>query len=513
VPPSRFRATLSAVVTIALVGVALAVAPAQISAHASPSLGCSTAGEQPTATASRSLVSGPEPLLDANGNAAKAWAGFYVEQAVLSVGSTVHVGYFDAASRQLTIASRTGTTGAWTFTTPVGPAGEPVRLSGDTHNAIAMSADSRGGLHLFAGMHSSPMTYWHSAPGEGAAGLTFADHLVLTPSFNAAGVRTDDEGYVTYPRFLTARDGALHVTFRSGWSDAGKTYLYSFDPTTGSWSNALGSAALLDGWTGPGYSPYPAAPVYNPADGNYYLSWTWQENGSALSTSTVSMMRSRDLRTWTTVNGTAVATPVRYGATGPLVDAAPAGSGLINGNVRVGFDATGRATVAYTRTVSGSTVLTVARRDGLNKNWLQSDVSRWKGAYDLTDSSTLGILTLGSGTTPTGDGNRMRISYSCNGQSRSLLVDNGPFNGRSVFVSDSLLPAGELPAVVLRPEFGTSTPQTAVYRLIWRTAQTTDPRGTLVLKWEAGAMIVNGAEPQPGTFPAQGSTLLLSAVE
>jgi hypothetical protein len=491
----------------ALVGALIFLTPA-LPAGAATTLSCDPIGEkEPSST--RPLLSGPEPILDESGEPARAYAGYFVEQAVASVGETVHVGYYEARTKRLTIASRTGSSGPWSFTQPTVADGSPVVLDGDTHNSITLVADPDGGLHLVANVHSSAMTYWSAPPGSGADGLAFADHLVITPRYNSAGVRTDDEGYVTYPRFFTGADGVFRLMFRAGWSDAGKTYLYEFDGVRRAWTNPLAGNALLDGWTGPGYSPYPETPVHNPADGMYYLAWTWQDTGSAASTSTVNMMRSADLRTWTAVGGAALDVPVRYGQPAALVDAAPEGSGLINGNIRAGVDSDGRPSLTYTRTVAGTTKLTVARRDGLNKNWVASDVSRWTGEYDVSDNSALGQLTLASGAVATGSGTTMTIGYQCNGQHRTAVVDKGKFHGQTLLVSDARVARDELPDALLVSEFA-GAPDAAAYRITRRATTTATAHGTLVVAWESGPMIVNGGAPDPGSYPEAGSTLFVA---
>lgn len=503
---ARFIA--AAALVTAVVAAATTVFPAApgSATEAPHTLNCRQPGETPTAAQPLTLVHAPETLRDASGTAATAYAGFFVEQAVLRSGALTVVAYYDA-SKRLTVASRTGSSGAWTFAQPKDGTGTPVVLDGDSHNAIALTVDSSGALHMVANVHSSAMMYWRSTSGADPASLVFADHLVLQPSTSAAGTWTDDEGYVTYPRFFTAADGSLRLMFRGGWSDVGKTYLYAYDAAAKKWSNPLGGNALLDGWTGNGYSPYPDVPHYNPADGNYYLAYTWQESGRASSTSTVNLIRSTDLRTWTNVAGTPLTTPVHYSDADALVEDVPENSGLLNGNVRVGFDASGRPTVAYVREAATGTVLSLARRDGLNKSWIVNTVSRWTGHNDLTDETNLTRLTLSTGADASGTGSEMTVRYRCNGEVRDLTVGDGKFNGQASFVADRAQSTGALPTAITAPEFPGSA-----YTLTYRTALTPVAEGTLVLKWEAGPMIANGAQPDPARYPAGGSTLLLATV-
>lgn len=502
--PHRSVAAAGIAFTLLLTGASLPAAAAG-SAH---TLNCQQPGEKPVSARELPLLRSPEPLLDAAGVAAKAYAGFYVEQAVAQHGDTTYAAFYNA-DKVLTVAHRTGTTGPWTFTQPRLVDGSRVILDGDTHNSIALTVDAAGAVHMIANVNSSAMSYWRSAAGDPTT-LSPADHLVITPSRNEAGARLDDEGYAAYPRFIEDKDAALHLMWRAGWSNGGKTYLYAYDTASGRWSNPQGTSALLDGWSGSVHSPYPDLPRYNPADGYYYLSYTWQDDGSAASTSTVNIIRSKDLRSWSSMSGSTFATPIRYGDVDALVENVPEGSGLRNGNVRTGFDAGGRATVAYVRERAEGTALTLSRRDGLDKYWLQSDVSNWRGHNDLSDPSDLSRLLLGTGTELRGEGansEEMSIFYECNGESRVLRAGHGPFNGASVFRGDSLQAEGILPAALRTSDFAGSG-----YTLTFRTARTETNAGTLVLKWEAGPMISTGASPDPARFPAGGSTLLIATV-
>lgn len=490
----------------AAVGVALALllnapvlpASAADSAH---TLNCRQADESPGETRARDVLRAPEPLLDSTGTAAKAFAGFFVEQAIAQHADTTYVGFYDA-DRVLNIAHRTGSTGPWTFAQPRSGDGSLVILGRDTHNSIALTVDAHGAVHLIANVFSSEMNYWRSEPDDPTT-LVPADHLVVTPSRNGAGARQDDEGYVTYPRFLTGPDGTLRLMWHAGWSGAGKTYIYEYDAEKSRWSNPLGGSAVLDGWSGSTYSPYPDLPRYNPADGYHYLSYTWQDDGSAASASTINLIRTKDFRTWSAPGGAPLDTPLRYGTEAAFVENVPENSGILNTNVRTGFDPGGRATVAYVRERDRGTVLTLSRRDGLDRYWIHTDVSEWQGHNDLSDPSELARLLLGGGTEV--DGEEMTIPYNCHGESRVLRVGYGAFNGQSRYIGDAPQSEGTLPAAITDSEFPGSG-----YALTHRLALADTDAGTLVLKWEAGPMIANGASPDPNRFPVDGSTLSIA---
>lgn len=488
-----------------LAGLIAATTPmAHEKAAAAQTLDCRRPTDAGFVTQPPSVLAGPEALVDSAGVAAKTFAGFYVAQAVVDAAGATYVGFFDAAGA-LTVGSRAHGTTSWTFMHPTDETGRPVVISGDTHNNIVMTVDAGGLLHLFANMHSSPMRYWRSVSAADPTNLLFANHLVMEPRFNAAGVRVDDEGYVTYPKLFTTLDGSLRLMFRTGWSDAGKTYLYSFDQASLSWTNTLGAGALLDGFTGTKYSPYPDQVTYNPADGYYYLAYTWQDDGTAASTSTVNLIRSRDLSHWTNASGIALALPVRYGDTAALVEDVPTNSGLLNFNVKFGADVYGRPTVSYVRTQEGKTVLTVARRDGLNKNWVRNNVSAWAGFNDLSNAADLTHLSIDGLQT---SGTTMTIPYACNGERRVLTVGLGKYNGATVHLSDTPAPKRMLPDSLAATEFPGQG-----FRITYRVATALTSEGSLILKWEAGPMIATGGTPTPGTYPQQGSSLYLALIE
>lgn len=459
-----------------------------------------------------STVVSKATLTQANGTPAKAYAGTYLQQAVAHFGTTKYVAYYAAGTKALTVASSTnGTT--WSFATPKDAAGKAVTLDAgaDSHNDIAMAVDPTGGLHLMADMHSSAMQSWATTRAGDLTSLVFSNHLVMQPAFNASGARTDDEGYVTYPTFFDGPGGDLFLMWRSGWSNAGKTYIYRF--TGGVWKPAstTGQGMVLNGWTGTQFSPYPATPYYNASDKTWNLVWTWQDDGTAASTSTVNAMKSADLKTWTTVGGTAVTAPVTYNNAATLVDPAGPGSGLRNSNIQPGIDPGGRLSIAYYEYVNGGTQLIVARPDGLRKNWLRSVVSKWTGTFDPASLADANAVFVSSGPTVDASGT-MRVEYTCSGVVRRATLGNGSTTGSTKLVSDVPVKSGGVPAAVTAAEFPTTTPAYAGYRLTYRLAS--DPKlnsdGTRsTLKWESGSLRSDGSVPPESTYPATGSTLYL----
>lgn len=507
---TRGRAGRRAVTAATAVVVALGIVLVPTTGAQAAALSCVRPGDGANTIPVTATATGPTTLTAADGTPAKAYAGTYTPQAVAHSGDTDYVAYYAAGTRALTVAASTPS-GAWQFATPTGADGRVVTLDAgaDSHNDIAMAVDPAGGLHLLADMHSSAMQSWTSAPSGDLATMTFSDHLVMPVARNAAGVRTDDEGYVTYPTFFTGPGGALFLMWRSGWSNAGKTYVYGW--VGGRWqpASSANQGMVLNGWTGSQYGPYPARPVYNPSDRTWNLVWTWQDDGTAASTSTVNAMKSTDLKTWTTIGGTVVPGPVTYGNAATVVDPAGPGSGLRNSNIQPGLDPGGRLAIAYYEFVGGGTQLVVARPDGLRKNWMRSTVSAWTGTFDPGSTGDPNAVFVSRG--PTVVGGSIVVDYTCAGQLRRATVGNGSATGSSKLLADAPVRSNGVPAAMTTSEFPTS----AGYRITWRTAADPVPDvsgATTVLQWESGSLRSDGSVPPESAYPVAGSTLRLWSI-
>ncbi|RLP77310.1 hypothetical protein D9V32_02340 [Mycetocola tolaasinivorans] len=183
-----------------------------------------------------------------------------------------------------------------------------------------------------------------------------------------------------------------------------------------------------------------------------------------------------------------------------MVEDIPENSGLHNSNVKTGFDSAGKPTVTYTRDIESGTALSVARLNPGGNDWTLSTLNPWTGNTNYDEPTKLTELLLNSGTTASGS--KLNIGHYCKGQIRELAIDDGDAAGSFDLVSNALKATDRLPASLTKTEFPGSS-----YNIIYRTATTKWARGTAMMKWEAGAMIANNAEPQPGSYPAEGSTL------
>lgn len=298
---------------------------------------------------------------------APVWAGQAVNFAMIVRGSRLYVGYY-GADRRLVIASRAISGGAWqrqTFDTAVG---------WDSHNAITMTTDSRGRLHVAANMHVSPMTYYMSDTSGSVSSLRRIPALI-----NPA-----QEQRVTYPTFLNDQQGRLIFRYRDGMSGAGDDIYTVFDASTLRWRRLI-QTPVLDGEGK--RNAYPIGPALGP-DGLFHMAWLWRDSPAAETSHDLSYARSRDLVHWTRSSGQPLSLPIRLGNS-EIVDPVPVHGGIINANVTVGFDAQKRVMIAYHKfDENGDTQIYLAR---LEKGaWHIAQASRWTGyRWDFKGGGTI----------------------------------------------------------------------------------------------------------------------------
>lgn len=298
---------------------------------------------------------------------ARVWAGQAVDFAMIVRGQRLYVGYY-GADRQLVVASRPVNGGAWerqTLDTAVG---------WDSHNAITMTTDSRGRLHVAANMHVSPMTYYMSDTSGSVSSLRRIPALI-----NPA-----QEQRVTYPTFLKDPQGRLIFRYRDGMSGAGNEIYTVFDASTLRWRR-LTQTPVLDGEGK--RSAYPIGPTLGP-DGLFHMAWLWRDSPAAETNHDLSYARSRDLVHWTRASGQPLSLPIRLGNS-EIVDPVPVHGGAINANVTIGFDARKRVMIAYHKfDGNGDTQVYLARFE--KGAWHIAQASRWTGyRWDFKGGGTI----------------------------------------------------------------------------------------------------------------------------
>lgn len=308
----------------------------------------------------------------------------HVKPALLTAGDRQMVAYY-GADRYLRVAARRLPAGDWWTTTL------DTQIGWDSHNYVALGVDRAGHVHVAGNMHAVPLVYFRSRnPGD-------CTSLERVPTM----VQPELESAVTYPRFVRTHDDQLGFFFRNGASGSGDYELYLYDEKEGQWTRPV-TQSLIDGEGTRSSYLDTGAPVRGP-DGAFHLVWVWRDSPAAESTHTVCYATSRDLRVWTTSDGTPLELPIRYGAA-EVVDPVGPGEGLINNNVRLGFDGQSRPVIAYHRRDStGRMQLFVARSQG-DAGWMVRQVTTWDVRWDFSGMGSLDFnLEIGV-PEPVGDG-------------------------------------------------------------------------------------------------------------
>lgn len=298
---------------------------------------------------------------------APVWAGQPVGFAMIVAGPRLYIGYY-GGDRQLVVASRAVSGGPWqrqTLDTAVG---------WDSHNAITMTTDSAGRLHVAANMHVSPMTYYMSDTSGAVSSLRRVPVLV-----DAA-----QEQRVTYPTFLKDKDGRLIFRYRDGMSGSGNDIYSVFDASTLRWRH-MTATPVLDGEGK--RNAYATGPTLGP-DGWFHMVWLWRDSPAAETNHDLSYARSRDLVHWVRSSGDVQPLPIQLGNS-EIVDPVPVHGGIINGNIPFGFDAQKRIMIAYHKfDQNGDTQVYLARRE--KNGWHIAQASRWIGyRWDFKGGGTL----------------------------------------------------------------------------------------------------------------------------
>ncbi|MCX7819008.1 MAG: BNR repeat-containing protein [Kiritimatiellae bacterium] len=285
----------------------------------------------------------------------RVWAGHPVQFALLTAPPHQYVGYYDA-DRWMTIAQRRLGATNWTRLRL------DSQLGWDSHNSIAMAVDRTGRLHVAGNMHCVPLVYYRSREP--------ADVTTLQRQPGMVGER---ESSVTYPVFFRDAAGRLLFRYREGRSGRGDDLLNVWDDTTQRWRHWLDTPLF----SGEGkMNAYATVPTQGP-DGRFHIVWVWRNSPDCASSHSPGYARSRDLCAWEDAFGRPLPLPITPAAGGTVDPVAP-GGGVINGNVRLGFDSAARPIVTYHKyDVKGDLQIFVARPE--SNHWRIVQVSDWAG--------------------------------------------------------------------------------------------------------------------------------------
>lgn len=318
---------------------------------------------------------------------ARVSADYPVGFALLTHPPYQYVSYYNSHHR-LTVAQRKLGERKWTFIKL------PDVTGWDSHNSIALTADSDGYLHLCADMHVAPLKYFRSTKPWDASTFKRIDHMT--------GV---DEERCTYPQFLRGANGELLFTYRDGGSGNGNQIYDCYDVKTQTWRPFL-DTPLTDGQGT--NNAYFNGPVRGP-DGWFHLDWVWRATPNASSCHDLSYARSRDLKHWETSTGKPLSLPIRLDNC-EIIDPVPIHGGMINGNTKIGFDNEGRVTVSYHKNdVHGDTQPFVIRLE--NGHWVTHQVADWPVPARFSGEGTL-PREIGLGPVHVGPDGRLLMAFA-----------------------------------------------------------------------------------------------------
>lgn len=285
----------------------------------------------------------------------RVWSAHHAGFDIVRGKDRLFIAYYDA-NRQLTLASCNLKGQAWTYYKL------DSWLGWDGHNSVALGLDKAGDLHIAANMHADRLTYYRTAtPGE-----------IRTAEKIATLTDPQLEQRVTYPMFLRDTKGELVFKYRSGASGNGNEVYVGYDSVTKIW-RLLQGGAFVDGEQR--RNAYFSGPVLGP-DGWFHLAWVWRDSPDASTNHDLSYARSKDLISWKRSDGRPYILPITY-STAEIVDPVPVGHGLLNGNVGLGFDGSGRVLIAYHKyDANGQIQVFLARRD--DAGWTSSQITSWR---------------------------------------------------------------------------------------------------------------------------------------
>jgi len=295
------------------------------------------------------------------------WSGHRIKPFLLTRGEEQFVAYFDA-NRQMTVAHRTGGK-AWRYFKV------DSWLGWDSHNYVTAELDSAGHLHVMGNMHADPIEYFRTS------------EPLNIRSLKRVPIMVDErlEQRMTYPIFLLDKKNRLVAKYRDGGSGNGNEIYNIYDTKTKRWSRLhenqfLNGEGLMNG--------YFEGPTLGP-DGNFHLIWVWRNTPNAATNHSLSYARSPDLVNWQDSSGSSLGLPLTLSKT-EVVDPVPPFGGMINGNVKLGFDQNGAPIISYHKyDKQGDTQMYVARLE--NAKWNSVQISDWKGfRWDFSGGGSLG---------------------------------------------------------------------------------------------------------------------------
>jgi hypothetical protein len=293
---------------------------------------------------------------------------FPVDFSLLARNGKHYVAYYNAR-HQMTVAESEIGSRRWQKKSL------PSRVGWDSHNYLALAADTNGDIHLSGNMHGVPLIYFRTQePGE-------------TQTMARSTMVGRDERQCTYPVFLTDSDRNLMFMYRDGGSGNGSSIVNRYNAATKTWSRFL-DEPLFDG-EGERNS-YPLGPVSGP-DGRFHLVWVWRDSPDCATNHHLSYARSDDLKHWETAAGEPLELPLRLDQEEAWIDPVTSGGGIINGCQKLAFDAELRPIVSYHKSDDqGNMQVYVARfQDG---DWQRRPITAWNKPIEFSGYGSMPFI-------------------------------------------------------------------------------------------------------------------------
>ncbi len=397
---------------------------------------------------------------------AKVWSGHSVGFDLLTTEKFQYVAYYDDG-QNMVIAQRPLGSKQWKKTAL------PTKVGWDSHNYIEMAVDRDGYLHVSGNMHAVPLIYFRSEQPENI------DRFMKLP------MTGQNEDRVTYPIFLKNKDGRLYYQYRNGGSGNGSTFYNQYDPDTKTWSR-LFDTPFFDGEEEA--SAYMTTPRLGPDD-YFYIMWMWRLTPVANTCHNLSVVRSRDMLAWETIDGKPVTLPIQWRNAAPV--AVPVGpwNGLVNMSYSISWDQEGRPCLTYHQYDSdGISQIFITRWEAEEGKgmWRTYQISQWPDftwALNLRGSlkrsvSLSGLKHLGS--------NELALNYTHEKHgSGTWILDKNTMQVKRE-TKEALTTGPELPPLPLNEGM--------------EARSKTDNTGRYIMRWQT--LPVNQDRPHPDSIPA-----------
>ena len=172
---------------------------------------------------------------------------------------------------------------------------ECVQSTHDVHCYIDLNFDARGGLHIFANCHATPVFYF------------YARDYTLQSIENRSSVFLHDANKATYP-FIVRNKNELYYIVRSGVSGNSIDLSYKYNQDTEAWTKTK-AVPTADGTNGKGGTAYFGKWV-TMSDGYSYNSFCWRRTQDMITNKDILVIKTKDFEHFYSVDGKEMELPI-----------------------------------------------------------------------------------------------------------------------------------------------------------------------------------------------------------